>query len=193
MQNKYDVIIVGSGPAGIFAALELSPATDLSILLLEKGKSLHLRKCPAIGKGLTCPPCTPCGLVSGWGGAGAFSDGKLTLSPNVGGQLTSYLGTEKTADLIHYVDDIYLMFGASNDVYGLGLEVEQLGQRAKQAGLRLIPAPIRHMGTELCYEVLQNMYSFLAERIETRTDTTVTSIIIEDGVVKVSRQTMDSG
>ena len=184
MQTVYDVIIVGSGPAGIFAALELSPATDLSILLLEKGKSLNLRKCPIIGKGLTCPPCIPCGLVSGWGGSGAFSDGKLTLSPNVGGQLSSYLGAEQTSDLIHYVDELYLMFGASNDVYGLGQETEQLGQRAKQAGLRLIPVPIRHMGTELCYDVLQHMHSFLADRIELQTDTAVTSIIVEDGVVK---------
>lgn len=184
MRNKYDVVIVGSGPAGIFAALELSQATNLSILLLEKGKDLHLRKCPIIGKELSCPPCQPCGLVSGWGGAGAFSDGKLTLSPQVGGQLESYLGPAKAAELLHYVDDIYLRFGASGEVYGTGPEVEQLARKAELAGLKLIPVPIRHMGTELCRDVLKDMHLFLDSRIESRTDTAATSIIVEDGVAK---------
>lgn len=184
MRNKYDVIIVGSGPAGIFAALELTQETDLSILVLEKGKGLHLRECPIIGKELSCPPCSPCGLVSGWGGAGAFSDGKLTLSPQVGGQLESYLGAEKTADLIRYVDDIYLKFGASNEVYGVGPDVEQLARKAELASLRLIPTPIRHMGTELCREVLKEMHQFLANRIESQTDTAATSIVVQDGLVK---------
>ncbi|MGB3128864.1 MAG: FAD-dependent oxidoreductase [Dehalococcoidia bacterium] len=184
MRNKYDVVIVGSGPAGIFAALELSQATSLSILLLEKGKDLHLRKCPIIGKELSCPPCQPCGLVSGWGGAGAFSDGKLTLSPQVGGQLESYLGHEKAAELLHYVDDIYLRFGASGEVYGTSPEVERLARKAELAGLKLIPVPIRHMGTELCRDVLKDMHLFLDSRIESRTDTAATSIIVEDGVAK---------
>ena len=184
MRNKYDVVIIGSGPAGIFAALELSQATNLSILLLEKGKDLHLRKCPIIGKELSCPPCQPCDLVSGWGGAGAFSDGKLTLSPQVGGQLESYLGPEKAADLIHYVDDIYLRFGASGEVYGTGPAVEQLAQKAELAGLKLIPVPIRHMGTELCRDVLKDMHLFLDNRIESRTDTAANSIIVENGLVK---------
>ncbi len=184
MQNKYDVIIVGGGPAGIFAALELSQSTNLSILLLEKGRDLHLRRCPIIGKNRSCPPCSPCDLVSGWGGAGAFSDGKLTLSPQVGGQLESYLGAEKAANLIHYVDDIYLKFGASNEVYGTGVEVDQLSQKAKKAGLRLIPAPIRHMGTEKCREVLRDMHKFLADRIESQTDTAAVSLIRQNGRIK---------
>ena len=184
MQNKYDVIIVGGGPAGIFAALELSQSTNLSILLLEKGRDLHLRRCPIIGKNRSCPPCSPCDLVSGWGGAGAFSDGKLTLSPQVGGQLKAYLGTDKAADLIHYVDDIYLKFGASSEVYGAGTEVEQLSQKAKKAGLRLIPAPIRHMGTESCREVLRDMHKFLADRIESQTDTAAVSLLRQNGRIK---------
>jgi len=184
MRSKYDVIIVGSGPAGIFAALELTQATNLSILLLEKGKDLHLRKCPIIGRELSCPPCSPCGLVSGWGGAGAFSDGKLTLSPHVGGQLESYLGTEKTAELIRHVDDIYLRFGASNEVYGVGPQVEPLSRKAESAGLKLVPVPIRHMGTELCRDVLKDMHQFLASRIESQTDTAATSIIVQNGVVR---------
>jgi uncharacterized FAD-dependent dehydrogenase len=184
MQNKYDVIIVGGGPAGIFAALELSQSTNLSILLLEKGRDLHLRRCPIIGKNRSCPPCSPCDLVSGWGGAGAFSDGKLTLSPQVGGQLEAYLGTEKVADLIRYVDNIYLKFGASNEVYGAGTEVGQLSQKAKKVGLRLIPAPIRHMGTESCREVLRDMHKYLADRIESQTDTAAVSLIRQNGRIK---------
>jgi len=184
MQNKYDVIIVGGGPAGIFAALELSQSTNLSILLLEKGRDLHLRRCPIIGKNRSCPPCSPCDLVSGWGGAGAFSDGKLTLSPQVGGQLKAYLGTDKAADLIHYVDDIYLKFGAPSEVYGAGTEVEQLSQKAKKAGLRLIPAPIRHLGTESCREVLRDMHKYLANRIESQTDTAAVSLIRQNGRIK---------
>jgi len=184
MQNKYDVIIVGGGPAGIFAALELSQSTTLSILLLEKGRDLHLRRCPIIGKNRSCPPCSPCDLVSGWGGAGAFSDGKLTLSPQVGGQLKAYLGTDKAADLIHYVDDIYLKFGAPSEVYGAGTEVEQLSQKAKKVGLRLIPAPIRHMGTESCREVLRDMHKYLANRIESQTDTAAVSLIRQNGRIK---------
>jgi uncharacterized FAD-dependent dehydrogenase len=183
MQSKYDVVIVGSGPAGIFAALELSKTTNLSILLLEKGRDLHFRRCPIIGKNRSCPPCSPCDLVSGWGGAGAFSDGKLTLSPHVGGQLESYVGTEKAAELIHYVDDIYLKFGASNEVHGAGAEVKQLKKRAEEAGLKLIPAPIRHMGTERCRQVLKEMHQFLSGRIESQTDTAAISIIRRDGVI----------
>ena len=184
MQSKYDVIIVGSGPAGIFAALELSRTTNLSILLLEKGRALQFRRCPIIGKNRSCPPCSPCDLVSGWGGAGAFSDGKLTLSPQVGGQLETYLGAEKAAELIQYVDDIYLMFGASNEVYGTGAGVEQLKKKAAEAGLKLIPAPIRHMGTEACREVLKEMHRFLADRIESQTDTAAVSIIRQNGKIK---------
>ncbi|HEY49963.1 MAG TPA: FAD-dependent oxidoreductase [Dehalococcoidia bacterium] len=184
MRDKYDVVIVGSGPAGIFAALELTQSTDLSILLLEKGKDLPHRKCPIIGKELSCPPCSPCGLVSGWGGAGAFSDGKLTLSPHIGGQLENYLGADKTAELIRYVDDIYLRFGASKEVYGVGPEVDQLAKKAKQADLRLVPTPVRHMGTELCREVLKKIHHFLADKIESQTETAATSIFVHNGVVK---------
>jgi uncharacterized FAD-dependent dehydrogenase len=183
MRNKYDVIIVGAGPAGIFAALELTQAADLNVLLLEKGKDLDSRRCPIIGRDLSCPPCHPCGLVSGWGGAGAFSDGKLTLSSQVGGQLDGYLGPERTADLIRHVDNVYLRFGASADVYGRGPAAERLAPRAEAAGLNLIPVPIRHMGTELSREVLGDMRRFLADRVESRTNMGAASIVTRNGAV----------
>jgi len=182
--KKYDVVIVGTGPAGIFAALELTRSADLRILMLEKGKDLNLRKCPAIGRNITCPPCIPCGLVSGWGGAGAFSDGKLTLSPHVGGHLESYLGTEKTTELVQYVDDIYLRFGASEEIYGIKDEVDGLIKKAEEARLTLIPMAVRHMGTERCLDVLRAMRDFLKDKVECQTDMAATSIVVEDGVVK---------
>jgi uncharacterized FAD-dependent dehydrogenase len=184
MRSKYDVIIVGAGPAGIFAALELSRTADLSILLLEKGKDLDSRRCPIIGRELSCPPCSPCGLVSGWGGAGAFSDGKLTLSSQVGGQLDAYLGSDKTAELIRHVDDLYLQFGAPKEVYGTGPKMERIARQTEAAGLKLIPVPIRHMGTELCREVLRDMHQFLAGRVESQTDMAATSIITQNGAIK---------
>ena len=184
MRDTYDVIIVGSGPAGIFTALELTQIPGLNVLILEKGRDLNLRKCPIIGRELSCPPCSPCGLVSGWGGAGAFSDGKLTLSSQIGGQLATYLGPEKTDELIHHVDDIYLKFGASSDIYGIGPDVERITRKAERAGLKLVQVPIRHMGTELCRDVLKDMRQFLNSRIETRTETAAASIIFENGSVE---------
>ena len=184
MRSHYDVVIIGSGPAGIFAAIELAQSTNLSILLLEKGKDLDVRKCPIIGRELSCPPCHPCGLVSGWGGAGAFSDGKLTLSSRVGGQLEQDLGPEKAAELIRYVDDVYLRFGAPQEVYGTGPGVEELARRAESAGMELVPVPIRHMGTECCREVLERMQGFLGGKIDSRTEATVTSILTENGTLR---------
>ena len=106
----FDVIIVGAGPAGIFSALELADKTDLKVLLLDRGSSIDKRKCPA-SRGLGCLNCDPCSLLAGWGGAGAFSDGKLTLSTEVGGWLNEYCSTEKELwDLLHYVDDKYIVW-----------------------------------------------------------------------------------
>ncbi len=184
MKSKYDVIIVGGGPAGIFAALELSQAPALSVLLLEKGKDIDSRNCPFIGEGISCPPCVPCDLVSGLGGAGAFSDGKLTLSAEVGGRLKDYLGLERTEELVRYVDSIYLKFGGSNRVYGTGEEVDELGRRATLADLRLIPMVVRHLGTERSRSVLRGMRDFLSSRVDIKLGTAAHTVLTDNGVVK---------
>jgi uncharacterized FAD-dependent dehydrogenase len=184
LSNKYDVIIVGGGPAGIFAAMELCQTPDLSVLLLEKGKDIDSRTCPFTDKGISCPPCSPCDLVSGLGGAGAFSDGKLTLSAEVGGRLIDYLGLNGTEALVQYVDSIYLKFGGSNRVYGNGDEVEELERRATLADLRLLPMTVRHMGTEHSRGVLREMREFLSNRIEVKVNTIARAVLTEDGMVR---------
>ncbi|MCX6011574.1 MAG: NAD(P)/FAD-dependent oxidoreductase [Chloroflexi bacterium] len=183
MTKKYDVIIVGGGPAGIFAALELAP-DDLKILLIEEGRDIDKRHCPARDTGLPCPPCTPCNLVCGLGGAGAFSDGKLTLTSKVGGRLPSYLGEDQTEALIKYVDELYLRFGAPDKLYGIGKKVDPLRNQADLAGLKLVPVPIRHLGTDHCRLVLKAMWDYLNPRLESRLRTAVAAINVAKGKVK---------
>ena len=180
----YDVIIVGGGPAGIFAALELCQIAGKKILLIEKGKDLAGRRCPVRDTGLKCASCQPCNVVCGLGGAGAFSDGKLVLSSEVGGHLGEYLGKEATEKLIKYVDDLYLKFGASDKVYGTKEAFESIGQKAYAVDLRLVPTPVRHMGTENCYSVLKAMQEYLTPRMELKLKSMAAEIIVENGVVK---------
>ena len=184
MARKYDVIIVGGGPAGIFAALELSQASDLDILLVEKGKDIDERLCPVRDKGSPCILCSPCHLVSGLGGAGAFGDGKLTLTGEVGGRLGDYLGEGDVKALIRYVDDIYLKFGASSKLYGVGDKVEELYRKASLAELRLKPVPLRHLGTEHCRSVLKAVRDHLMAHLEFKLGVTVSTVIVDNGEVR---------
>ncbi len=179
MVRSYDVIIIGAGPAGIFASLELSDA-GLSVLLLDKGREIGARVCPVQQGGACCLLCSPCHLVSGFGGAGAFSDGKLTLSPRVGGRLEELVGIEQVEELISHVDSVYLRFGAPHKVYGEGKGVASLQSQAAQAGLSLIPVRLRHLGTEFCHETLQAMQQHLSSRLEVRMKTAITGISVGD-------------
>jgi len=183
MARKYDVIIVGAGPAGIFAALELSDA-GLDVLLLDKGKETNARICPVQKGAEHCTYCSPCHLVSGFGGAGAFSDGKLTLSTEVGGHLKELIGMEQAKNLVDYVDSIYLKFGTPHKVYGVGEKVTKLERRATLAGLRLTPVKLRHLGTENCRQALKTMQKYLSSRVDIKLMTAVKTIIVEDNIVK---------
>ncbi|MDP2937489.1 MAG: NAD(P)/FAD-dependent oxidoreductase [Dehalococcoidia bacterium] len=184
MAHKYDVVVIGAGPAGIFSTLEVTSHSDLSVLVLEKGKDIEQRACPMKAHGVGCTYCSPCDLVSGWGGAGAFSDGKLTLSPEVGGHLTDYIGDPLTHELIRYADEVYVRFGASSRVYGTGDGVEAIKSRAAQADLKLIPVPIRHIGTEHCLEVSKALRDFLRDRAELRLNASAARVLVENGRVK---------
>jgi uncharacterized FAD-dependent dehydrogenase len=181
-RSAYDVIIIGAGPAGIFAALELTRKNDYSVLILEKGFEMEKRRCPVRGEGLVgCEiGCRPCSITCGWGGAGAFSDGKLTLSPDVGGWLSEYVGREELLKLIDYVDGLYVEYGAPERVHGTDHDrVEEISQEAKQFGLRLVNAPIRHMGTDRCPLVLQAMREDINGKVEVSVRTEVEGILVK--------------
>lgn len=187
MQRKqYDVIIVGAGPAGIFAALEIAMHDPkCKVLIIEKGLDIKKRLCPSQEKSTNCRHCAPCATVCGWGGAGAFSDGKLTLSTEVGGSLDQYIGGEALKKYVDYVDKIYIRFGAPQDVYGVKHreQFEEIQRKAILADLRLVPLPIRHLGTGRCAEILQLMYEYLAPRVDIKTSTLVTQILVKDNTV----------
>ncbi len=183
MAKSYDVAIVGAGPAGIFASLELCNA-GLDVLLLDKGREIDARVCPVQNKSGCCALCAPCHLVSGFGGAGAFSDGKLTLSTQVGGRLKELVGFDQARALIDYVDSIYLMFGAPPKVYGVGGNTAQLEREATLAGLTLTPVKLRHLGTELCHETLKAMQNYLSSKLDIKLGTTIKNIVIKGGAVK---------
>ncbi|PRX32528.1 hypothetical protein BX659_10477 [Orenia metallireducens] len=182
MSKSYDLIIVGAGPAGIFTALELVKKSDLEILILEKGRDIYKRDCPMKSKNTDCVKCHNCSIVCGWGGAGAFSDGKLTLSNEIGGHLDEYIGKDRLSELIAYADEVYKEFGAPDKLYGPSNEIIQnIHDRATMAELKFIPSKIRHLGTGHSKSVLAEMKEYLADNgVEIRTGIKVTEILTQD-------------
>lgn len=185
MKRDYDVIIVGAGPAGIFSALEiLNKKINAKILIIEKGKDLEKRTCPMKIKEISCKACPECSLLSGWGGAGAFSDGKLNLSPEVGGFLSRYIGVEKLEALINYVDEIYVKYGAPKKVYGENLdEILKIGKIALKNNLHFVPSKIRHIGTDRCKTVLKKIKGDLNQKVKTLFDSEAEKVIARKGKV----------
>lgn len=186
-KNQFDVIIIGAGPSGIFCAYELiQKRPDMNILMIEKGRPIEKRTCP---KRVTkvCVGCKPCSITTGFAGAGAFSDGKLSLSPDVGGNLPEILGYDQTVELLNESDHIYLKFGADKNVYGIDKqkEIEEIRRKAIKANLKLIECPIRHLGTEEGYKIYTRLQKHLLEQgITMKFHTMVKDIIIEDNRAK---------
>lgn len=181
---KTEVLIIGAGPAGIFTAIEMiRRGSKKKITIVEKGKAVEKRRCPkAVLK--RCVNCTPsCDITTGFSGAGAFSDGKLSLSCEVGGELPSLLGEDAAQALIDYTDTIYLDFGADSHVEGLVVtdEVKDIRRRAIGAGLKLVLCPIRHLGTEKAQELYLSIENHLIEHgVELLMETECTNLIIEN-------------
>lgn len=194
MQDKYDVIIVGMGPSSIFCAYELIQLKKYKkVLLIDQGKRVEDRCCP-IEKTKKCIHCKPmCNITNGFSGAGAFSDGKLSLynseddDIHVGGILHKYIGVPKTKELIDYADKIYLDFGADKKLEGVEYkeEIAQISKRAEKDGIKLINIPIRHLGTEKSHEVYGRLEKYIEDNgIEMMFNTTVSDLVVEDGQVK---------
>ncbi len=177
MEKKYDVIIVGAGPGGIFSAYQLSKkCPGLSIGVFESGTSLEKRKCPIDGKKIkSCIKCKSCAIMNGFGGAGAFSDGKYNITNDFGGNLYEYIGREKAIELMNYVDQINVSHGGEGTAM-FSTSGTNLKKVCMQNKLTLLDASVRHLGTDINYVVLQHLYDELKDRIDFNFLTPVTSI-----------------
>ena len=188
VMKKYDICIVGAGPAGIFTAIELlRNGSGKKIVIVEKGQPVERRKCPKAYGG-PCRNCKPyCHITTGFSGAGAFSDGKLSLSYEVGGELPELIGHDFAQELIDYTDKIYLEFGADEHIEGLGNEekVKEIRRKAIKAGLKLVDCPIRHMGTEKAQGIYLAIENYLRDNgVEMIFGAQCNNIILEENVCK---------
>ena len=183
---NYDVIIIGAGPGGIFSAYELVKNNpQLKVAVFEGGHELKARRCPIDGEKIkSCIQCKSCSIMSGFGGAGAFSDGKYNITNDFGGTLYEYVGKQKALELMQYVDEINLRFGgAGTRLYSTS--GSQFKKICMQNGLHLLDASVRHLGTDINYVVLQNMYDELKKKVDFFFDTPVESIDILDGGYRI--------
>ena len=192
---NYDVILVGAGPTGIYAAYELmTKRPDLKVLLIDKGKNIYNRKCPILEKKLEkCPVskdgqigCKPgCSMTTGFGGSGAYSDGKFNITSEFGGWMTDYLSEDEVMDLIKYVDDINLKHGAPTTITDpYTKEVFEIEKKGIAVGLKLLRSQVRHLGTEVNLKLLANIYEQMASHIDYSFEKAVEDIIVEDNTVK---------
>ncbi|SFC76547.1 hypothetical protein SAMN05443252_10646 [Bacillus sp. OV322] len=192
MKTNYDVIVVGAGPAGIFTCYELTlKMPEANILLIDKGHNIYRRNCPILEHKIEkCPPaigrkefagCLPaCSITNGFGGAGAYSDGKFNITSEFGGWMTDYLPDSEVVNLIKYVDEINLSHGATHTITDpLTDKVKDIEKRGYAAGLKLLRAQVRHLGTEQNLKIMQSIYEYLNEKIEMVFKTEVEDLITE--------------
>lgn len=192
MSKSYDVIVVGAGPAGIFTCYELTlKMPEARILLIDKGHDIYQRSCPILSKKIEkCPPavgrkefagCLPaCSITNGFGGAGAYSDGKFNITSEFGGWMTDYLPDSQVIDLIKYVDGINLQHGATNTITDpMTQQVRDIERRGYAVGLKLLRAQVRHLGTEQNLKILKSIYEYLKEKIDMAYKTEVQDLITE--------------
>ena len=187
MDKAFDLVIIGAGPSSIFTALQLvRNNSKLNIAIFEQGNSLKKRACPK-SKSLECASCKPfCHITTGFSGAGAFSDGKLSLSYEVGGDLPQLIGVEKTVEMIDFTDKIYLEFGADTKIEGISAndKIKDIRKKAISAGLKLVDCPIRHLGTEKAHEIYSKIEDYLEEKgVNLFFNCSCTDFIIEEGKI----------
>lgn len=189
MENKhYDVAIVGAGIAGIMAAYELVTKSDLSVVLFEQGNSIYKRVCPIVdGKVNSCINCNACSIMKGFGGAGNFSDGKYNLTTAFGGWLTDYISDKEVMELINYVDEINVKFGATTETYSTRTpEALAIEKRALEHDLHLLHATVKHLGTENNLNILKGIYEFLKDKVEIKCNMGITDITVKDDGYEVT-------
>lgn len=195
MKQNYDVVIVGAGPAGIMCAYEISEKNpNLSVLLVDKGNDIRHRRCPILEKKIAkCPVqkngfigCLPhCSITNGFGGAGAYSDGKFNITTEYGGWMDEYLEPDTLEELIEYVDQVNLKFGAPLEITDPTTQkVKEIERRGLAVGLKLLRGQVRHLGTEINLQILTNLFDHLSDKIEMMYQKEVTDLLVENETIQ---------